>query len=105
MKILIGAGFVIGICTAIGVKLCNVSRVSCIEFAGSRLWSVTDIYCLSATPELYAYKSDELIVKNSSKLNYVFMVFILYNVLKEMCLLYFPYFAHISRLLFQQRHP
>ena len=48
MKILIGAGFVIEICTTEGVKLCNVSRVSCIEFAGSRLWSVTDIYCLSA---------------------------------------------------------
>ena len=53
MKILIGAGFVIEICTTEGVKLCNVSRVSCIEFAGSRLWSVTDTCCLTDTPDLF----------------------------------------------------
>ena len=48
MKILIGAGFVIEICTTVGVKLCNVSRVSCIEYPGSKLWPVTDTYRLTA---------------------------------------------------------
>ena len=53
MNILIGAGFVIEICTTVGVKLCNVSRISCIEFPGSKLWPVIDTYYLTIIPVTY----------------------------------------------------